>query len=111
MTNKKIMVADDEIDIAEVISDKIKLHYPKADIEIYTASEKALEILSKKKDDYSLLISDIRFKGQKIQGLELIASARKIFSTLSIIACSANDYKDAALSAGANDFMPATKLC
>lgn len=102
----RVLIADDEMDIAKVTSGIIKSFYPEVAVNIYTDSAQASENLSRNKGFYSALISDIRFKGQKMQGIDLIARAREWEKELPIIAYSGDeDNREEALHAGANEFM------
>lgn len=69
--SKKILVVDDEIDIAEIIKN-ILFEY-EYEVSIATDGSKALEILMEKKFD--LIISDIRMP--HMDGVELLEDVRK----------------------------------
>ena len=71
-----------------------------------TSAEKAVDFLKKNHTSYDVVLMDIEFKRQRIQGLEAVKEIR-LFSKIPIIMISAS--KEACLVAaelGANSFMP-----
>jgi DNA-binding NtrC family response regulator len=105
-TNKRALVADDDVEVAITTSKIISRCYPGVSVDIFTDSEEAAKAISENpKNHYSVFISDIDFNREP-KGLGLILLARKKSEKLPIIAHSGNNYnKDMALFAGANYFL------
>lgn len=96
----KIMVVDDEIEIAEMIEDFLRLE----NIEVVKASsgEMALELLN---DEVKLIVLDINMNG--MNGIELCKKIRKLtFTPIIFLTCN-NSQNDMllGLGVGADDYM------
>lgn len=88
--NKKVLIADDEIGIAEGIK-TLLISNNVLSVDIATSGIGALRLY--KKNKYDALILDVDF-GAGITGIEVAATIRKVDSEISIILFSAIDYSN-----------------
>ncbi len=79
--HKKILIVDDEEDIAWALSKSLGKSYYDFEINCVNAGDKALVLLSNKK--YDLVVSDIRMPGRN--GMQLILDIRKKYHKTKII--------------------------
>src|SRR6476660_8509700 len=103
-TKKKILIVEDNPDIAEITALVLRKHY---EVSIASSASIALEKLNESEVDFILM--DL-FLGAGLSGVELTRKLREDdrFRTLPIIAHTANamsGHKEEAIEAGMNDYI------
>ena len=93
VTNKKIVsIVDDEIDITDLFHDALCAHIDDISIVSFNNPTLALEHFSHNKQNYALIISDMRMP--TMNGLELLRKVKELNSEVRTMLLSAFDMQD-----------------
>jgi DNA-binding NtrC family response regulator len=93
--NRIVSIVDDEIDITELFQDALCGNMDDVTIVSFNDSVIALEHFSDNKDDYALIISDLRMPN--LNGLELLKKVKKLNPTVRTILLSAYEVENDAI--------------
>ncbi len=83
----RILVVDDEKPVADYLGEYLKLHGYQTTV--FTNSEKALELVKNKPEQFDLLITDLTMPN--LTGIELAKECSKFSKNMSVIVCSGNN--------------------
>lgn len=93
ITNKKIVsIVDDEIDITDLFQDALYTHIDDVSVVSFNNPTLALEHYSQNKQNYALIISDMRMPS--MSGLELLKKVKELNPDVRTILLSAFDMQD-----------------
>jgi DNA-binding NtrC family response regulator len=93
--NRIVSIVDDEIDITELFQDALCGNMDDVTIVSFNDSVIALEHFSDNKDNYALIISDLRMPN--LNGLELLKKVKKLNPTVRTILLSAYEVENDAI--------------
>jgi DNA-binding NtrC family response regulator len=92
-TNKKIVsVIDDDIYIAKLFHEALRQNFSQVEVFSFTEPVMALEHFTENKEDFALVISDLRMNG--LNGLELLKKVKTLNAKVRTILMSAYNFDE-----------------